>query len=155
MLKIDRKKMTKIISLVALLALALMAIFFLFFSHKNPVPNTQEDEQINWSEQSYSRLSFFNGQNIRVGMNIPESWEGNYRLVEEGDKADFYYLDDSGGTSLMFSVYKKNELAVGEEGICEKNGVHIVFEEQDFVFKGNISGQEGAIVNIKNSLRCY
>ena len=103
----------KIKFLIAIIILLLCTTaFFIFNKNKNlGLDETITEEKLfDCDSISYSRISFFNGSKDSASLNIPESWEGNYRLKEEGDRAIFYYLSEDGSASEMFSINKKGDI---------------------------------------------
>lgn len=107
-------------------------IFFFVFNKNTELDETVAEKKIfDCDSIDYSRLSLFNATKDRVSLNIPESWEGKYRLKEEGNKAIFYYLLESGSANEMFVINKKIESSNDDKVVCEKEDLKVVLDIYD------------------------
>jgi len=73
-----------------------------------------------------SRATFFNATNARIGLEIPEYWEGKYRSVERGSEVNFLYINNVTEPEPLVSIryYPKKSIPSDLDGhikLLEKN----------------------------------
>ena len=148
----------KIVVLLIIFVLLAIGAFFILNKNNKSVEliDFVGDEEVFYCDSlNYSRLSFFNGSKDRVSLNIPEAWEGNYRLREEGDKAVFYHLFEDGSASKMFSINKKTNSSNSDDIICEKENLKFVLFVYDLEFGEDDDGIMDVLKCITKSIKCY
>ena len=149
----------KIKSLVVLIVILLLCVVIFFIFNKNNNIDLDrtvvEEDAFDCDSLNYSRISFFNTTDDRASLNVPESWEGNYRLKEEGNKAIFYYLLADGSASKMFSISKKNERGNDDEVICEKDDLKFILDIYDLKSEQYYNKIVGGLDCALNSIKCY
>lgn len=92
--------------LIILIAVIITAVLFIFFRSKHGAKTDQSDQagETALVAKSYSRVSLFNTQKVRVSLAVPDYWEGNYRIKESGQTVFFYYIG-SGEEIKMFAIH--------------------------------------------------
>ena len=63
----------------------------------------------NWNEQDSDLMWYYGAGWYRRKFFIPEDWEGKYRISEQGNTANFYYIGDPKSKDLLFSINYFNE----------------------------------------------
>ncbi len=150
--------MKKKVIIISFIIIFLLLAVFLFFvlNKKNELDKLPIEKKVfDCDSINYSRISFFNTSKNRVSLNIPESWEGNYRLKEEGNEAVFYYLQDDGGINKIFGISKKEK--EGEEVdniICEKENLKYVLNISNFKSMKNYNNIIDTLDCVINSIKC-
>jgi hypothetical protein len=96
----------KIVLIIFATLFVLSAVFFLSWTLKKPavVEQAWDETQIN-----FSRVSFFNANEHRASLAIPDYWEGRYRIKDSGSSVDFFDIDDPEKALPLFSVRYINE----------------------------------------------
>ncbi|PLX21204.1 hypothetical protein C0584_03250 [Candidatus Parcubacteria bacterium] len=117
-----------------LIIISLVLIAFYFFKKDS----TPEGENILSEEREqaveivkYSRINFFLSSPHKASLAIPDYWEGNYRVKENGNKVAFYYFEGVLNESELFSIsfYPEKEYQENTEDIIigESDGIIFVF----------------------------
>ncbi len=144
---------------ILLIIFLLLAVVIFFIMNRNNNSNSSEvavEKKIfDCDSINYSRLSFFNATNDRISLNIPESWEGNYRLKEEGNNAIFYYLSKDGSASKMFGISKKIDSNDSEKIICEKEDSKFILDIYDLELGQNYNKTIDNLDCVIRSIKCY
>ncbi len=151
----DRKKGLVALIIGFLSALLLVVVLFKSGGILKIGKEKQSPEKFDWTSLEYSRISFFNGASVRASLNIPEIWEGKYRMKEEGDSAIFYFLDKNAQAEKMFAIIKKNNFAPGEKVICEKDDFKFVMERYQSVADTVLADFQTGLDFIAQSAKCY
>jgi len=146
-----KNKKIIILSLVFLLIIAVS--FFIFNGDKKNEKNIVEKKYFDCESVKYSRISFFNTEEDRVSLNIPESWEGNYRLKEEGNRAMFYFLNDDGSANKIFSINK--EKTESDDVICKKGDLKYTLNIYDLKPEENYLNIVDTLDCVISSIKCY
>lgn len=99
-------KTTKKILIALIILILIFVVFFIFKDRagKNNKSNLNLDESSQKEIISYSRINFFLTSPNKASLSIPDYWEGNYRIKEEGSEAIFYYLDKKRNTTELFRI---------------------------------------------------
>lgn len=93
-------KKIKIIVIIVFLILAVGAVIILLIPKDNteePVPTAVLDS----ANRAYVRLSLFNTMSDKISLEIPEDWEGNYRIKDNGNLVKIYYIKGVDGWDLL------------------------------------------------------
>jgi len=148
------KKNKGIVIALIVFLLLIVTIFFIFNKNSKPEEIVVEEKSFDCDSLNYSRVSFFNITKDRVSLNIPESWEGNYRLREDGNKAVFYYLRSDGSASEMFAISRKRGSGDIDKIVCKKEDLNFLLDVSSLEM-----GEFGSdILNefqcIKESIKC-
>lgn len=114
----------------------LFLIFVWFFVRDKSDEINMEISQETYApkERAYSRISFFHIMPVKASLSIPEEWEGKYRMRENGDTVNFYYIGGSNKEKLLFqiNINNVNNLNI-EDGEIE------IVKKDDFVFNYKLS----------------
>ncbi len=96
-----KQKNRKIIFFTICLLLLSAIIFFLSLTFKKPaaVEPAWDETQIN-----FSRVSFFNANEHRASLAIPDFWEGRYRIKDSGGSVEFFNIDDPEKVLPLFMI---------------------------------------------------
>lgn len=91
------KKIYYFIFTILVVALIAAALIIVTKSNKEDRVAEKKSKEVAEAveEIKYSRLTFFNLMPIRASMNIPEDWEGKYRLRDQGAVARLYYIGEA------------------------------------------------------------
>lgn len=123
-MKIKNKKI--IFATISFLALVLILFLLQNKNVKNDAyldsgPEDQKEKRI----VNYSRINFFLSTSNKASLAMPDYWEGNYRVREQGETAIFYFVEGVESEVELFSIsYKqkdsyeaeKNQQIIGEKG---------------------------------------
>ncbi len=124
-------KTTKKIFVLSII-LVLIIVVFLIFKDRT---DKKSESDLNFEENSqkeiitYSRINFFLSSSNKASMSIPNYWEGNYRIKEEGNEVVFYYLDKKRNAIELFKIFYTQKDIDFSEG-----GVELVAENDDYIF---------------------
>ncbi len=147
-----KKKLIPIILIIFLLLLAVS--LFLVLNKKNESDKVLvEKEVFDCDSVNYSRISFFNNSKDRASLNIPESWEGNYRLKEEAGEAVFYHLQEDGGISKIFGISKKEGSEISNV-ICRKENLKYIINISNLEAMQNYNNIIDPLDCIIKSIKC-
>jgi hypothetical protein len=100
--KTKKQKSKKIIYFI-------FGLFFCFlvflFSYKLFFKTPPEDAPA-WdaTQINFSRISFFNANEHRASLAIPDYWEGRYRIKDSGGSVEFLNIDDPEKILPLFSI---------------------------------------------------
>jgi len=106
---IHEKMNKKIIVIIVFLILVVGAVIILL----NPKDNTEEPvftAVLDYADRKYVRLSLFNTMPNKISLEIPEDWEGSYRVKDSGNVAKIFFIDGKDGWELLsFKVFDQSE----------------------------------------------
>jgi hypothetical protein len=108
----------------AIITLGLTVIIILLLFSYNNKNNNQKNEAWGIPEKenaeivtTYSRVNFFLAGLNKASLAIPDYWEGNYRIKEQGDTVTFYFVRGVSDEISLFSIFhkEKSEFSEGDE----------------------------------------
>jgi hypothetical protein len=101
-------------------------VFFVFQKEDKPVTPEPKDRE---TVVNYSRINFFLATPYKASLEIPDYWEGNYRLLEKDNTASFYFIKGGEKEALLFEIVHKNK-----DSLASKEEENIVGRTGDAVF---------------------
>ncbi|MCK5061394.1 hypothetical protein KAR28_02495 [Candidatus Parcubacteria bacterium] len=128
-------KRKAIISVVILFSLIIVGLFFGAQFDKYRNKETIKGLALNNvpADRKYVRLSLFNTLPDKISLQIPEDWEGSYRVKDNGNLANIFFIDGPEEWELLsfkqFSQFEwENNLDKNWQKIMEDNGLIIVYK---------------------------
>ncbi len=97
------------------------------------------------NKYTFSRLNIFLKKEEKASINIPDYWEGNYRIREDGRVANFIYLKEGTEIGNIFSIemLRKEDYdsSIDEEIISESENFYFLYyldkgDDKDQLFTG-------------------
>ncbi|MCK5211153.1 hypothetical protein KAJ89_00465 [Candidatus Parcubacteria bacterium] len=86
-----------ILGFVILVVGAAIILFWPKDNVKEPVPVAVRDA----ADRTYVRLSLFNTMPNKISLEIPEDWEGSYRVKDGGNLARIFFIQGAGEWELL------------------------------------------------------
>jgi len=130
----------KILLSLFLAVIILGSSYFLFFNKKDE--GIKEKKQVEKKELIFSRINFFLSKENKASINIPNYWEGNYRMSETGNRVDFIYLKkgiESGNIFSIEMIKKSNhDLNNKEKVLFENEKYYYIFIKSTTVSNDNL-----------------
>ena len=123
----------KVILLIIVL-LSLAIVIGLFFKVcQDKVGNKELTINKGLIDRGYVRLSLFNTLPDKISLQIPEDWEGSYRVKDNGNLANIFFIDGPDEWELLsFKQFSQSEweknLDKNWQKIMEDNGLIIVYK---------------------------
>lgn len=108
-------------------------LFFYFTNNQDEV--VVKEEPVFSSETKFSRISFFNSKNIKASLEIPENWEGSYRLKESGEEVIFLSIVNPETPQELFRIKK----FAMDKWQVENNGWQFLLEKNKNIFAYKLS----------------
>jgi hypothetical protein len=150
-----RQKIAILFFLLLLTAVAFVVSFYIFRNQAKPGGDEINNaENLDFSAINYSRVSFFNSSPDRATMNIPEKWEGSYRLQEEGERVGFYYLSPQGATEELFSLRKSRKPEDKKKAVCQKGELFFIVDRKENARAEGLKNFEQGFDHMIESLKC-
>ena len=120
----------------------IIIIIIIIFLYSNKSNNLQKNADSNFQESkkieevlTYSRVNFFLTTQNKASLAIPDYWEGNYRIKEQGNEVSFYFVRGVSDEIKLFSIlYREKdsfEINEGEELIGYKNNLEFIFTKSE------------------------
>ena len=113
-------KKIKIIVIIVFLILVVGAVIILL----TPKDNTEEPvltSVIDIADRKYVRLSLFNTMPYKISLEIPEDWEGSYRVKDSGNLARIFFIKGRDGWELLsFKQFSQSEWASNQDKNWQK-----------------------------------
>lgn len=136
-----RKKL--IIAGIIILFFCIFLYFFKKINTEESFTQGQQEEKTTKEIFTYSRLNFFLSSQNKASLAIPDFWEGNYRVKEQGNEVKFYFVKGATNEVELFSikyVEKNIDNSFSENEIIGDN------EKYNFVFK------KSEIINLDDNI---
>ena len=137
------KKYSKIILIIGVVFLVVLVVFLIKHDYKQKIKEAPIEAQVPEKKETvFSRATFFFAMPYKGGLSMPESWEGKYRMKEEGNTIRFKSIRNPDLVSDIFSIqelkkedWEKLEKKEGEK-IAEEGGyVFIYIKAKDSPYK--------------------
>lgn len=113
-------KKIKILVLVFSTLVLIGAIIILFW----PKDNVQELVPVvvrDLADREYVRLSLFNTLANKISLEIPEDWEGSYRVKDSGNLARIFFIEEANEWELIsFKQFSQSEWQSNEDKNWQK-----------------------------------
>ncbi len=150
------KKMpkNKLILIVVLVFLVGAIIAYSLLRTKTLNQQSEITPSIDWSKESFSRVSFFNASRERASMEMPQAWEGKYRIKEEGNRVTFLYLQPDATTLEMFAIEKREARKDDKDMLCQKGTSGFFIIDPGFDDKSGLESYRSAFNLILKSFKC-
>lgn len=118
--------------ILALIIATFLLLFFYYFLNSSSTSELAQQPVFGTSTQ-FSRISFFNSRETKASLEIPETWEGNYRAKESGEEVFFLSIVDPGSPRELFRVKrfamdKWQEENLGWEFLIEKDKIIFAYK---------------------------
>ncbi len=102
---------------------------------KEPAPVAVRDV----ADRSYVRLSLFNTMSNKISLEIPEDWEGSYRVKDSGNLARIFFIDGRDGWELLsFKQFSQGEWASNQDKNWQK-----IRDDNELIIAYKLSTGEG------------
>ncbi len=126
------EKMRKKIFILVFFILVATAVIFLFCLKDN-IQESAPTAVLNPDDRGYVRLSLFNTLPDKISLQIPEDWEGSYRVKDNGNLANIFFIDGPDEWELLsFKQFSQSEweknFDKNWQKIMEDNGLIIAYK---------------------------
>jgi len=156
------KRLLKIIFI--LLAVAIISLMAVYYYNRPKEQAAVKAPAKDWQEmsleeqQKHSRVTFFHSGPYMASLAIPTSWEGKYRLDQQGKQARFLYLNGRSDSRPLFSLSycRVNSCDIDGRRIAHKKDVEFVLKTHDKQGKtGRYKQMLDQVENIISSFKAF